>query len=135
MMKKMLMRSVSNGHNVRVGHLIPYPSQPLVWMSIVGLLLAVGVVHGQSERSPDPGQAGAMAKKYYTEHLAPGTDGSHGGNEIDALRGTFLPGPGPGLNFAASVSTAGDVNGDGYADVIVGANNYSSNTGRAYSGT
>ena len=36
-----------------------------------------------------------------------------------------------GASFGYSVSSAGDVNGDGYADVIVGAPN-SSGTGRAY---
>ncbi|MGB4853426.1 MAG: FG-GAP-like repeat-containing protein, partial [Ignavibacteria bacterium] len=34
--------------------------------------------------------------------------------------------------FGISVSSAGDVNGDGYSDVIAGAYGYSSNTGRAY---
>ena len=43
------------------------------------------------------------------------------------MTGEFIPN-----NFGVSVSSAGDVNGDGYADVIVGANEYASNTGKAY---
>jgi len=41
-------------------------------------------------------------------------------------------GEGPNNFFGASVSTAGDVNGDGYSDVIVGAFRYNSFTGKAY---
>ncbi len=41
-----------------------------------------------------------------------------------------------GANFGISVSTAGDVNGDGYSDVIIGASQYddgaNTNEGRAY---
>ena len=38
----------------------------------------------------------------------------------------------PNTYFGTSVSNAGDVNGDGYSDVIIGANEYSGRTGRAY---
>ena len=38
----------------------------------------------------------------------------------------------PEQKFGSAVSTAGDVNGDGYADVIVGAPDYLGNNGRAY---
>ncbi len=37
-----------------------------------------------------------------------------------------------GSRFGRSAATAGDVNGDGYADVIIGAHGYNSLTGRAY---
>jgi hypothetical protein len=41
-------------------------------------------------------------------------------------------GQGQNTSFGRAVGTAGDVNGDGYADVVVGANGYSDFMGRAY---
>jgi hypothetical protein len=43
-----------------------------------------------------------------------------------------LDGEGPDNYFGRSVATAGDVNGDGYDDIIVGAQAYDRSTGRAY---
>ena len=45
---------------------------------------------------------------------------------------TTLTGVAAGDHFGYSVAPAGDVNGDGYADVVIGARGYNSNTGRAY---
>jgi hypothetical protein len=55
-----------------------------------------------------------------------------GGSVMDDVADLKMTGNTSGDVFGYSVSTAGDVNGDGYSDVIVGAYGYSSQTGRAY---
>ena len=55
-----------------------------------------------------------------------------GGEILNNIPDVTMTGEGTGNFFGGSVSTAGDVNGDGYSDVIVGASGYSAATGRAY---
>ena len=58
-----------------------------------------------------------------------------GGNIPDSIADVIMTGAAAGDQFGISVSSAGDVNGDGYSDVIVGANFNDaggSNAGRAY---
>ena len=58
----------------------------------------------------------------------------YGGSSMDNTADVAFNGEGRGSEFGRSVSTAGDVNNDGFDDVIVGANGYngSGSTGRAY---
>ena len=53
-------------------------------------------------------------------------------NGIPGTATTTVTGAAPGDVLGASVSTAGDVDGDGYDDVIVGATGVDSNNGAAY---
>ncbi|HMQ69600.1 MAG TPA: integrin alpha [Ignavibacteria bacterium] len=54
-----------------------------------------------------------------------------GGSAMDNAADIVMTGSG-GERLGSSVSGAGDVNGDGFSDVIIGANSYSSAYGRAY---
>ncbi len=55
-----------------------------------------------------------------------------GGSSMNNIADVILVGEAAYNLFGFSVSSAGDVNGDGYSDVIVAAYGYSSNTGKAY---
>lgn len=56
----------------------------------------------------------------------------YGGASMNSVADVTLTGGTAEDYFATSVSGAGDVNGDGYSDVIAGAHGYNTNTGRAY---
>jgi hypothetical protein len=56
----------------------------------------------------------------------------YGGSSMDNAADVTFTGEGTDNDFGWSVSGAGDVNGDNFDDVIVGADGYNSETGRAY---
>ena len=62
----------------------------------------------------------------YGEASAPGTDGVLDLSDLDGTNGFTLTGIDEGDRSGASVSSAGDVNGDGYDDLIIGADGVSS---------
>ena len=56
----------------------------------------------------------------------------YGGTIINNVADVVMTGQNAGDNFGYSVSTAGDINKDGYDDVIVGASKYNTDEGRVY---
>jgi uncharacterized repeat protein (TIGR01451 family) len=88
------------------------------------------------------GTAGDLNADGYADVLmsAPSYDDSrgrvyihHGGpGGISATPALTFTGEITGISFGISVGTAGDVNGDGYSDVLVGASGAYSSTGRVY---
>lgn len=56
----------------------------------------------------------------------------NGGLAMDTIPDVTMTGESAGSSYGNSVSSAGDINDDGYSDVIVGANGYNNYTGRVY---
>ena len=56
----------------------------------------------------------------------------YGGSAMNNTADVIMTGEAANNNFGISVSAAGDVNGDGYSDVIIGASGFNSSTGKAY---
>ncbi|MBK8552923.1 MAG: FG-GAP repeat protein [Ignavibacteria bacterium] len=55
-----------------------------------------------------------------------------GGDSMNNTADVIMTGEAADNQFGSAVSSAGDVNGDGYSDVIIGASLYSSYRGKAY---
>ena len=49
----------------------------------------------------------------------------------EAMNRSFITGP-PGISFGEAIASAGDVNGDGYNDILIAAPDYNAHTGRVY---
>jgi FG-GAP repeat/Secretion system C-terminal sorting domain/FG-GAP-like repeat len=56
----------------------------------------------------------------------------YGGKSMDSIPDRILTGSSFGEEFGSSVSSAGDVNNDGFSDIIVGAIKYNDYNGKAY---
>ena len=85
-------------------------------------------------RRADP-NGGSNAGETYVIHggaSAPGTDGRFNLSTLDGSNGFILTGIDAGDESGRSVSSAGDVNGDGYDDLIIGADGADDSAGETY---
>ena len=80
------------------------------------------LIIGASEADPGGDMAAGETYVVYGGARAPGTAGVLELSMLSGAEGFVLSGVDPGDRSGTSVSSAGDVNGDGYDDLIVGAN-------------
>ena len=88
---------------------------------LVALLFA-GAIPARPGNSVEVRHRSEMARRRHKRHLSR-AQSSHpsGMNSLTSMRRLTLPSPLTNAYFGRSVANAGDVNGDGYDDVIVGA--------------
>ncbi len=90
------------------------------------------VVAGAGDVNAD-GYDDVIVGSYYYSSQAGHFDVFHGSaSGVSTAATTSVTGSTASMQLGDAVAGAGDVNGDGYDDVIVGAPGYSTNTGRAY---
>jgi hypothetical protein len=89
-----------------------------------------GRVSGAGDVNNDSYDDIIIGAHYYSSHTGRAYI-YYGSNPLDSIADLIITGEGTGDDFGISVSGAGDVNSDGYDDVIVGAIGYGVN-GKAY---
>ena len=95
------------------------------------LLLPIG--NTSSQQKSEDERISNIARGYYQQNIM--QQSGSGGDNPEAIQEKFFTGAAANDQFGYSVSTAGDVNGDGYDDIIIGAYKHDaggSDAGRAY---
>ena len=90
------------------------------------------LIIGANRAAPDEGFYNGETYVVYGGASAPGTEGVLDLGALDGTNGFILTGIDAGDQSGSSVSSAGDVNGDGYDDLIIGANGADNRAGETY---